>query len=51
MLDFKLYMMYTRVFRLRLIWTIIPCVVIQVYIYSLILHWMLLTWPQLFGTP
>lgn len=51
MLDFKLYMMFTRVFRLRLMWTIIPCVVIQVYIYSLILHWMLLTWPQLFGTP
>ena len=45
MLDLKLYMMYTRVFRPRLIWTIIPCVVVQVYIYSLLIyfawsHWM-----------
>jgi uncharacterized membrane protein YraQ (UPF0718 family) len=38
MLDFKLYMMYTRVFRPRLIWTIIVSVVIQVYIYSIITH-------------
>ncbi|MBL8800096.1 MAG: permease, partial [Planctomycetia bacterium] len=28
MMDFKLYMMYLRVFRPRLIWTIIPCVVV-----------------------
>jgi uncharacterized membrane protein YraQ (UPF0718 family) len=41
MLDFKLYMMFTRVFRLRLIWVIIPSVVIQVYIYGLIVHWVL----------
>jgi uncharacterized membrane protein YraQ (UPF0718 family) len=38
MLDFKLYFMYTRVFRPRLIWTIITSVVIQVLVYSLITH-------------
>ena len=38
MLDFKLYMMYTRVFRPRLIWTIICSVVVQVFIYSLLVH-------------
>jgi uncharacterized protein len=38
MLDFKLYMMYTRVFRPRLIFTIITSVVIQVFVYSLIVH-------------
>jgi uncharacterized membrane protein YraQ (UPF0718 family) len=39
MLDFKLYMMYTRVFRPRLIWTIIFFVVIQVFIVSLLTHY------------
>ncbi len=39
MLDLKLYMMYTRVFRYRLIWTIISCVIIQVWLYSLLVHW------------
>jgi uncharacterized membrane protein YraQ (UPF0718 family) len=38
MLDFKLYFMYTRVFRPRLIWTIIVSVVIQVLIYALVFH-------------
>ncbi len=38
MLDFKLYMMYTRVFRPRLIWTIILSVAVQVFIYALITH-------------
>jgi uncharacterized membrane protein YraQ (UPF0718 family) len=38
MLDFKLYAMYTRVFRPRLIWTVVSCVVIQVFLYSLITH-------------
>jgi uncharacterized membrane protein YraQ (UPF0718 family) len=38
MLDFKLYAMYTRVFRPRLIWTVVSCVVIQVFLYSLIFH-------------
>jgi uncharacterized membrane protein YraQ (UPF0718 family) len=40
MLDFKLYMMFTRVFRPRLIWTIIIALVIQVLIYSLIVHYL-----------
>jgi uncharacterized membrane protein YraQ (UPF0718 family) len=34
MLDFKLYLMYTRIFRPRLIWTIITAVVLQVLAYS-----------------
>src|SRR5262249_50788267 len=38
MLDFKLYFMYTRVFRPRLIWTIILSVVVQVFLYCLLLH-------------
>ncbi len=40
MLDFKLYMMYTRVFRPRLIWTIIVSVVVQVFLYSLLMHYL-----------
>jgi uncharacterized membrane protein YraQ (UPF0718 family) len=40
MLDFKLYMMYTRVFRPRLIWTIVMAVVVQVLIYSLLVHFL-----------
>jgi uncharacterized membrane protein YraQ (UPF0718 family) len=39
MLDFKLYMMYLQVFRPRLIWTIISCVVVQVFGYSILLHY------------
>ena len=39
MLDFKLYMMYTRVFRPRLIWTIILTVAVQVFAYSLLVHY------------
>jgi uncharacterized membrane protein YraQ (UPF0718 family) len=39
MLDFKLYMMYTRVFRPRLIWTIILTVVVQVFLFSLATHY------------
>jgi uncharacterized membrane protein YraQ (UPF0718 family) len=38
MLDFKLYAMYTRVFRPRLIWTVVTCVVVQVFVYSLLTH-------------
>ena len=44
MLDLKLYMMYTRVFRPRLIWTIFISVIIQVFIYSMLLH---LAWENL----
>jgi uncharacterized membrane protein YraQ (UPF0718 family) len=38
MLDLKLYMMYTRVFRPRLIYTIFLSVIIQVFAYSYITH-------------
>jgi uncharacterized membrane protein YraQ (UPF0718 family) len=38
MLDLKLFMMYTRVYRPRLIWTIIAAVVTQVLIYSYIVE-------------
>jgi uncharacterized membrane protein YraQ (UPF0718 family) len=38
MLDLKLYLMYTRVFRTRLIWTIVPCVFVIVFILSVIAH-------------
>ncbi len=39
MLDLKLFFMYTRVFRPRLMWTIIGCIVLQVFVYSLIVHY------------
>jgi len=42
MLDFKLLLMYTRVFRKRLILTIVVAVVVQVFIYTLLLHYL---WP------
>jgi uncharacterized membrane protein YraQ (UPF0718 family) len=38
MMDIKLYIMYTRIFRHRLIWTIILSVAFQVFLYMLILH-------------
>jgi len=38
MMDIKLTMMYTRVFRPRLIWTIILSVAVQVFVYSYIVH-------------
>ncbi len=38
MLDFKLYFMYTRVFRARLIWTIFLSVIVQTFLYSLAVH-------------
>jgi uncharacterized membrane protein YraQ (UPF0718 family) len=39
MLDLKLYLMYTRVFRTRLIVTIMASVVVQVFVYCMILHY------------
>jgi uncharacterized membrane protein YraQ (UPF0718 family) len=39
MLDMKLYLMYTRVFRTRLIFTIIATVVVQVFLYTLVVHY------------
>jgi uncharacterized membrane protein YraQ (UPF0718 family) len=51
MMDFKLYLLYLRVFRPRLIWTIIPCVAIQVFLYSLLLHFVWETYaPIWYGT-
>jgi uncharacterized membrane protein YraQ (UPF0718 family) len=38
MLDFKLYFMYTRVFRARLIWTIFLSVIVQTFVYSYAVH-------------
>ncbi len=39
MLDLKLYFMYTRVFRSRLIWTIIPTVIVTVLILTVAAHY------------
>ncbi|HEY7423418.1 MAG TPA: permease [Gemmataceae bacterium] len=38
MLDIKLYLMYTRVFRPRLIYTIFLAVIVQVFVYSYATH-------------
>jgi len=38
MLDLKLILMYTRVFRPRLIYTIIACLVVQVFAYSMVIE-------------
>ena len=46
MLDFKLYSMYTRVFRPRLIWTVVGSVVVQVFLYSVIVHFL---WESYFN--
>lgn len=46
MLDIKLYLMYRRVFRPRLIWTIIISAVVQVFIYTLIIHFVLEDLPR-----
>jgi uncharacterized membrane protein YraQ (UPF0718 family) len=40
MLDLKLFFMYTRVFRARLIWTIISCVVVIVFILAIAAHYL-----------
>lgn len=40
MLDIKLYFMYTRVFRARLIWTIIGSVVVLVFLVSISVHYL-----------
>jgi uncharacterized membrane protein YraQ (UPF0718 family) len=54
MLDFKLLLMYTRVFRPRLIWIIVLAVACQVFLYTLALHYLWnhhgypqRLWPQL----
>ncbi len=38
MMDLKLYVMYTRVFKARLIWTIITSVIILVFVLSVAVH-------------
>jgi uncharacterized membrane protein YraQ (UPF0718 family) len=38
MMDCKLLVMYTRIFRPRLIWTIVITVLLQVFVYSAIIH-------------
>src|SRR5262245_40094377 len=40
MFDFKLLMMFTRVFRPRLIRVIIPALFIQVFLYAMIVHYL-----------
>jgi uncharacterized protein len=47
MLDMKLYLMYTRVFRPRLIFTIIGCVCSQVFLYTLAVHYAPIAWAYL----
>jgi len=44
MLDFKLILMFTRVFRPRLIAVIITCLLIQVFVYSMLVYFL---WPQI----
>jgi uncharacterized membrane protein YraQ (UPF0718 family) len=39
MLDFKLYAMYTRIFRPRLILTIYTAVIVQVFVYCVAVHY------------
>ncbi|HEX5273562.1 MAG TPA: permease [Gemmataceae bacterium] len=40
MLDLKLYFMYTRVFRPRLIWTIFTASAVQVFLYTVAFHYL-----------
>ncbi len=40
MLDLKLYFMYTRVFRPRLIWTIFIASAVQVFLYTVAFHYL-----------
>ncbi len=48
MFDLKLYFLFTRVFRPRLIWTIVTCVAVQTLLYSLLVHY---TLPSHVGLP
>jgi uncharacterized protein len=48
MLDLKLYVMFTQVFRLRLIRTIIIALIVQVYVLSLVVHF---AWEAVRPTP
>jgi uncharacterized membrane protein YraQ (UPF0718 family) len=48
MFDFKLLLMFTRVYRPKLIRAIVVALVVQVFVYCLILHyiWDPLGWPR-----
>jgi uncharacterized membrane protein YraQ (UPF0718 family) len=48
MFDFKLLLMFTRVFRRRLIVTIVLSVSIQVFLYSMAVHYL---WPVVHPSP
>jgi uncharacterized protein len=50
MLDLKLYLMYTRVFRPRLIFTIISSVVIQVFTYTMLVHYVPIIYAEMMAT-
>ncbi|MGF1579330.1 MAG: permease [Gemmataceae bacterium] len=43
MFDIKLYIMWTRLFKVRLIWIIVGAIVIQIFAYNMILHYL---WDQ-----
>lgn len=47
MMDLKLYLMYTRVFRPRLIWAIILAVAGQVFLFTLIIHYLWENWGDI----
>ncbi|HKI33508.1 MAG TPA: permease [Gemmataceae bacterium] len=51
MLDLKLYFMYTRVFRPRLIWTIFTASAVQVFIYSVAVHYLWQYFSPMLPTP
>jgi hypothetical protein len=51
MLDLKLLLMYTRVFRPRLIAVIVTCTVSQVFLYSLLVHALYKPVPAGSGSP
>ena len=51
MFDLKLYLMYTRVFRPRLIYTIFLSVIVQVFVYSYITHLLWEHYAPLFMSP
>jgi len=44
MLDIKLYFLFTRVFRPRVIWTIVASAVVQVFVFSMIVHYAVPAW-------
>ena len=50
MLDLKLFFMYTRVFRPRLMWTIIVSVAVQVFVYCYATHLLWETYAPQFWT-